>query len=167
MKLDKRIKEDYKIFTCFGTEQAEQYVDSKGYFTNDIDEYRRLDDCYYGTLNVVDNNSSIPYLNKDFSRYFSFFLPEEFVKQKEVEKKYRPYKLNEFLKEIPMHTVITMRKKGDNDCIITCTFTGYRTRIICTDVCLGVEWVSLGTLADEYEYKNTYIGDWKPFGVEE
>ena len=68
--------------------------------------------------------------------------------------------------KFPLLTTITMRKNGDNDCIVTSTFIGYRTRLICIDVCLGVEWVSLGTLADEYEYKNT-LGDWLPFGVEE
>ena len=68
--------------------------------------------------------------------------------------------------KFPLLTTITMRKRGDNDCIVTSTFTGYRTRLICIDVCLGVEWISLGTLADGYEYKNT-LGNWLPFGVEE
>lgn len=73
--------------------------------------------------------------------------------------------MREFLVKFPMLTTITMRKNGDNDCIITCTFTGYRTRLICIDICLGVEWISLGTLAKEYEYKNT-SDEWVPFSVE-
>ena len=86
---------------------------------------------------------------------------------KPAEKKYRPFTLKEFLDKFPMLSTVTLRKKGDNDCIITCILTGYRHRLICTDICLGVEWISLGTLADEYEYLYMYSKIWKPFGVEE
>lgn len=80
------------------------------------------------------------------------------------EKKYRPFTLNEFLVKFPMLTNITMREKGDNDCITTCAVTAYRTRVMNADICLGVEWISLKELFDKYEYKSTLLGMWIPFG---
>lgn len=163
MKLDNKVKEDYKIFTCFDTEQAKQYVDSKGYFTNDMDEYRCLNDCYYGTLNVVDNNSSGPYLNKDFSRYFNFFLPEEFVKQKE--KKYRPCTLDNF--GIHIGDLIRFRKKDNNDFEICTMYMGYLKNNSIVKVQLGAGYYAFEELFNSYEWFDKDSNTWEMFGVEE
>ena len=164
MKLDHRIKSLSDILTCFDIEEAKQFIGQKGYFALNIGYYKCLADIKYGTLTWVgDDDTFAPFKESDCS--WDLFIPES--RLLEIKKKeFRPFTLREFLVKFPLLTTITMRKRGDNDCIITCTFTGYRTRLICIDVCLGVEWVSLGTLADEYEYKNT-LGDWLPFGVEE
>ena len=170
MKLDNKVKEDYKIFTCFDTEQAKQYVDSKGYFTNDMDEYRCLDDCYYGTLNVVDNNSSGPYLNKDFSRYFNFFLPEEFVKQKQAKKKYRPYTIVEFCLIFKIGQPIRFRNK-ETKCDKFVIFSGYELLKDGWSVMMGNYDFTLEHLFNKYEWQKhdteNYTEDYQPFGVEE
>lgn len=163
MKLDNKVKEDFKIFTCFDTEQAKQYVDTKGYFTNDLDEYGYLDNCYYGTLNVVDNSSSRSYLNKDFSRYFGFFLPEEFVKQKEKEKKYRPFTIYEFEDEY-FDIVVFRKKKGNVE--LHSRYNGYSfSKERGADVLLGCEYFSFEELFNNYELQDS-DGNWQPFGVE-
>ena len=165
MKLDNKVKEDYIIFSCFGTEQAKQYVDCKGYFTNDIGDFSNLDDCYYGTLNVVDNNSSRSYLNKDFSRYFGFFLPEKFVKQKQAKKKYRPYTLEEFCNE--GFEVVVFRSKYDKSLEYHVRYNGY----VKYDngvylIVFGNKLYPLNELFENYEYLDD-DGEWKPFGVEQ
>lgn len=165
MKIDNKVKDNYKIFTCFDTEQAKQYVDTKGYFVNDVDEYRCLDDCYYGTLNVVDNNSSRPYLNRDVPRYFGFFLPEEFVKQKQAKKKYRPYKdIKEFCNQ--GFQIVVMRHK-ETKTEFHVLYNGYRLPKggLCR-VILGNLSYSLKDLFDDYEILDS-DGIWKPFGIEE
>lgn len=175
MELDPRIILLTDIITCFDTdsEKARKTIGKKGYFSFRLGSFYDLSTCDYGTLDLIDtanrdddHGSDDVFHRKENDCYYSFFIPESFLKPKpKKEKKYRPYTLNEFLKEFPVRTTITMRKKGDKDCVITCTCTGYRTRIICTDVCLGVEWISLGTLADEYEYQYMFSEIWKPFGV--
>lgn len=162
MKLDARIKSISDILTCFDIEESKQYIGQKGYFSNDIEHYRCLDSTKYGILTEIRDSH---YQFKEDNNSWRFFIPESRL-LKDKKKEFRPYTLREFLVKFPLLTTITMRKNGDNDCIITSTFIGYRTRLICIDVCLGVEWISLGTLADEYEYKNT-LGNWLPFGVEE
>ena len=79
MKIDNKVKDNYKIFTCFDTEQAKRYVGTTGYFTDDISDFNNLDDCYYDTLDDVDDNSSSSFLIRDFSKYFTFFLPENCI----------------------------------------------------------------------------------------
>lgn len=166
MKLDNKVKDNYKIFTCFDTEQVKQYVDSKGYFTNDMGDFKYLNDCYYGTLNVVDNNSSRPYLNKDFSRYFNFFLPEEFVKQKE--KKYRPYTIAEFQNIFKPGYPVRFRPKDRSESEeMLLIFNGYKTIQGAVFVYFGHFAYTLNQLFEDYEWQEHYTDDYKPFGVEE
>lgn len=162
MELDKRIKDDHKIFTCFDVEQAKQYIDTKGYFTNDIEGYSHLDDCYYGSLNGVDNSSGY-FLNKEFSRYFNFFLPEEFVKQKGVKKKYRPFTIGEFCEQ--GFEIVVMRNK-ETGAEHHVRYNGYKLYIGLYVVILGNLDYTLSILFDNYELLDS-DNVWKPFGVEE
>ena len=163
MKLDNKVKEDYIIFSCFGTEQAKQYVDTKGYFTNDIGDFNNLNDCYYGTLNVVDNNSSRSYLNKDFSRYFGFFLPEAYVKQKQ--KKFRPCTLDEF--SLHIGDLIRFRRKDDHNSEICTMCTGYVKYKGIVKVQLGAGYYNFEELFNDYEWFDKDSNTWEMFGVEE
>lgn len=170
MKLDDRIIDRKYIFDCLTSDKAKKFLGKKGYFAGNLYCFTDVQQfCPYGTLADVFEDSE-----KTFQRgeiLYPYFIPECYLKPKDYptpkEKKFRPYTLKEFLNEFPMFTTITMREKEDKDCIITCTFICYRTRIICTDICLGVEYISLGTLADEYEYQYMFSEIWKPFGVKE
>lgn len=169
MKLDNKVKEDYIIFSCFGTEQAKQYVDTKGYFTNDIGDFSNLDDCYYGTLNVVDDNSSRSYLNKDVPLYFNFFLPEEFVKEKQVKKKYRPYTIVEFCLTFKIGQPIRFRNK-ETKCDKFVIFSGYELLKDGWSVMMGNYDFTLEHLFNKYEWQKhdteNYTENYQPFGVE-
>ena len=164
MELDKKIKSNYKIFICFDTEKAKKYIGTQGYFTNDMSYFHNLDDCYKGTLSVVDNNSSRPYLNADVSRYFESFLPEEFVKQKEVKKKYRPFTIDEF-NEQGFQTITFRGKETGTEYYVS--YIGCRKPLKgnCV-VILGNLSYSLNDLFENYEYLDS-DNVWKPFGVEE
>lgn len=164
MEIDNKVKNNYRIFTCFDTEQAKQYVDTKGYFTNDIDDFNNLDDCYDGTLNVVYDNSSRPFLNKDFSRYFGFFLPEKFVKEKQA-KKFRPCTLDGF--GLNIGDLIKFRRKDDPTFEICTLYTGYLKNNGTVKVMLGNTYYSLEELFDNYEWYDKDSKTWEMFGVEE
>ena len=165
MEIDNKVKDDYRIFTCFDTEQAKQYVDTKGYFTNGIDDFNNLDDCYDGTLNVVYDNSSRPFLNKDFSRYFGFFLPEKFVKEKQAKKKFRPCTLDGF--GLNIGDLIKFRRKDDPTFEICTMYMGYIKNNDTVKVMLGNTYYSLEELFDNYEWFDKDSNKWEMFGVEE
>lgn len=168
MEFDKRITDISKIMNCFTIEDAKKYLHTYGYFADNIEDFYNLEYLNINELTGIDEDSKYPYRNLDKQGYiFKYFLPCAFVADEEEKKeqKLRPYSINEFFDKFPMLSKITFREKGNNDCIITCVVNGYRTRLNGIDICLGVEWVSLGTLFNEYEYKNT-LGDWLPFGVE-
>lgn len=170
MKLDNKIKDNYKIFTCFDTEQAKQFVDTKGCFTNDMGDFNNLDDCYYGTLNVVYDNSSRPFLNKDFSRYFGFFLPEKFVKEKQAKKKYRPYTIVEFCLTFKIGQPIRFRNKKTK-CDKFMILNGYELLEDGWNVTIGNYTFTLEDLFNDFEWQKhdteNYTEDYQPFGVEE
>ena len=166
MELDKRIKENKMPLSCFYTDEAKQYVDAKGYFTNDIKDYKSLDNCYYGTLNGVDNIDG-SFLDKDHYRYFNFFLPEEYVKEKKTEKKYRAFKNSEEFFKKTNHKVgnlISIKDKMSN-IERHLMIVGYSDNFLY----LGSLYYPLSELFDKFEiYERTGKKDeWKPFGVEE
>lgn len=171
LELDNRIFDIEDIKTVITADEKD--VGKMGYFANSIHLFKNLeglDGIKYGKLIYL---SDLDYGGDKSDKCFvcsnqwayRYFIPEDALKPEEPKKKYRPFTLNEFLVTFPMLTDITMREKGDNDCIITCTVTAYRTRIMSADICLGVEWISLKELFDKCEYKNT-LGDWIPFGEE-
>lgn len=164
MKIDNKVKEDYKIFTCFDTEQAKQYVDTMGYFTDDISDFNNfLDDCYYDRLDGVDDNSSRPFFNKYLSKYFTFFLPEEFVKQKE--KKYIPCTLDNF--GLNIGDLIKFRKKDDHTFEIETMYMGHMKTYGTVKVLLGQCYYSFDELFNKYEWFDRDSNTWEVFGVKE
>lgn len=165
LDLDKRIPNKDCILTCFDTEQAKQYVDTKGYFTNDMGDFNNLDGCYDGTLNVVYDNSSRPFLNKDFSRYFGFFLPEKFVKEKQAKKKFRPCTLDEF--GLHIGDLIRFRKKDNHNFEICTMYMGHIKNNGIVKVLLGNTYYSLEVLFNDYEWYDSDSHTWEMFGVEE
>ena len=166
MKLDPKINSVHDILTPFDTKEATDHIGEYCAFTDDIEDFKDLNLVRYGEFKRVEENRDYPFEYELTVSHLivtaKFCLPYARLK-----KEYRPFTLNEFLVKFPMLTNITMREKGDNDCIITCAVTAYRTRVMSADICLGVEWISLKELMDKYEYKNTLLGMWTPFGVKE
>jgi len=148
------------------------HIGEEVYLSNDSDFGTYFKGKLIGITYVNVNDSTYtryPFIGRtvgnsglEISGNYMYFILEKDTKFKE--KKLRPYGINEFFDKFTMLSRITFREKGNNDCIITCIVNGYRTRPVCIDVCLGVEWISLGTLFDKYEYKDK-LGNWSPFGV--
>ena len=164
MKLDKRITEDYKIYSCFDAEEAKEYVNAKGYFTDYYEHFNDVRRVHYGTLVDVDSDSEFSYRlhNSDRKESFKFFLPEKFVKK---EKKLRPYKdISEFCNATDCKRIgvdiITVRNKN-NKVESTLLFSGFCKNV----VHLGGYAILFGDLFRNYEF--LYKGDWMPFGVED
>ena len=164
MKLDKRINKNYKIYSCFDAEQAQEYVNTKGYFTDYYEHFNDVRQVHYGTLVDVDSNSEFSYRlhNSDREESYKFFLPEKFVKK---EKKLRPYKnISEFFNSTGCERIgidiIKVRNKN-NKVESTLLYSGFFKN----GVHLGGYVILFSELFNNYEFLRK--GDWMPFGVED
>lgn len=89
LKLDKRIPNHNCIFTCFDTESAEQYIGKQGYFTSCYSNFANINRLVKGTFTGIDESlvSEKYHANVDKENvrkeYFSFFLPEDYLKPEE------------------------------------------------------------------------------------
>lgn len=173
MELDKRINEDYRIYTCFDTERAKEYIGEFGYFADDIEDFSNIgnSNLLYSMLKNVDNDSEFTYIpfNTESNSAWKFFLPEEFVNlTKPKEKKYRPFKdAEEFLDIFPMGQPIKFRDK-EYKLEKVLIFNGYET------LSSGNAVINMGTtiytpqeLFDVFELQKWNEEEWQPFGVEE
>lgn len=173
MELDKRFK--VLPFCCFGTDKrvVTNHIGKKGYFANDIDFFKSIDLCEYGTLEKIYCDEAKSFQMREKTTSFRFFIPECFVKPKE--KNYRPYTLNEFLDKYTVCANIRIRQrdrtyqyfgkligyefptdpntgkqKGDNDAV----------------VCIGGYSFKLTELFTDYEQYDNMKDIWVPCGVE-
>ena len=88
---------NFDIADVFGhddTEQAEKYINTKGYFANSLEG---LDDLgFLGTLNFVNKTSPVAYYCKGDTNFKYFLLLEKVKKTQPVEDKvtyrYRPFR---------------------------------------------------------------------------
>ena len=167
MKLDERINKNYKLYSCFNTEQAQEYINSKGYFTDFYENFNDLRKVFYGTCVDIDNISAFSYRlsNSERKESYKFFLPEKYVKEEKEEKKLRPFKnVLEFCSNTDCEMIgshcITIRSKDSKHKAVL-LYTGF-----CDDsVHLGGYVLTLESLFDHYEF--LCKGNWMPFGVEE
>ena len=160
MELDKRF--NVLPFCCFGAEKCTKYIGKKGYFTNNIDFFKNIDFCIYGTLEEVYNDQADSF-QMDNRKFFKYFIPEYFVKPKE--KQYRPYTIEEFCNE--GFEIVVFRNKNDESIEYHVRYNGYIKYD--NDVYLiifGRKTYPLNELFDNFEYLDD-DGEWKPFGVEE
>ena len=160
MELDKRFT--VLPFCCFNAEKCVKYIGHKGYFTNNIDFFKNIDFCIYGTLEEVYAEQADSF-QMDNKKFFRHFIPECFVEPKE--KKFRPYTLEEFCNE--GFEVVVFRHKNDESLEYHVRYNGYLKYD--NDVyliILGNKLYPLNELFENYEYLDD-DGEWKPFGVEQ
>ena len=94
LKLDNRIPNPSCIFTCFDTGCAEQYIGKQGYFTSSYSNFANINNLPKGRLIGIDESFVSEKYHANVGNanvrreYFSFFLPEDYLKPEE--KVYRP-----------------------------------------------------------------------------
>lgn len=168
MKLDPRIKSVSDILTPFDTERAEQFIGQKGYFGirlvyfSDLKKY-----CMYGTLaHILANPVQVdPFLKMEGDDQYQFFIPESSLKP--IEKKYRPYTLEEFMTIFPIGRPIEFKAKETDGVRLRLALLGYREYSEGANIYIGPYYYDLEELFEDYEWHEDATGDWVPFGVEE
>ena len=90
---------------------------------------------------------------------------EEFVKEKQVKKKYRPCTLDNF--GLNIGDLIRFRRKDDHDFEICTMYMGYLKTNGIVKVMLGNTYYSLEELFDNYEWFDKDSNTWEMFGIEE
>lgn len=179
-KLDKRIKDVLDIQSS--ARYDDSFIGEVCYFADSIWEFEDLESCNKGTLSEhIEDDYCQPgnFTANEFEGddYYGYFIPEKLLKP--IEKKYRPYSLNEFLDEHEIGDKITFRLKLEEQPedfirhkVMVC---GYQTVTGTADtpgegfVNLGGTLVSLQHMFETYETPNSclYPEVWEPFGVEE
>lgn len=178
MKLDSRILEGKRPLNCFDTEQAKQFIGKKCYFSDDARDFMNLDKADGDSMFYVAELQNIwtaeEYCFADNSNDYRFILPCEWVEEekKELEKKYRPFSLDEFFNIFEIGDLIVFKMKNDDE--VKCAmFIGYLTDVERIDdktpgaveLMLGIFHYSLSSLFEDFEL--LYHGEWQPFGIKE
>lgn len=137
MKLDKKVKENAIIGHCFNAEELKQYIGKECYFTDTLEDFSDLINPFEGVLKAVSPDAVDCYVaeakvNGDPAEFsYAFCLPAVFVEEKPVEKKYRPYTLEEFLNEgfeilNEGFEIVVFREKGNSLTEYHVRYNGYK-----------------------------------------
>jgi len=175
MKLDKRIKDIGTIQTILRYDV--NCIGCKGYFFDEFVDIKDLSRCCrYGELvNITtdchENDLCFKAKLKSDTNFFRFFISEADLEP--IEKKYRPFSLEEFSNIFKVGDLIVFKGKGCCDEVKVAMFTGYITDVERIDdktpgaceVMLGIFHYSLFSLFEDFE--RFYNGRWLPFGVVE
>ena len=172
MELDKRIKDISTIQTIL--QHDVNCIGCKGYFFDEFVQTKDLSKCRYGELIDItthDDRNDLCFkaeYEEELVGFYRFFISEDDLKP--VEKKYRPYSLEEFSNIFKVGDLIVFKMKNDDE--VKCAmFTGYLTDVERIDdktpgaceVMLGIFHYSLFSLFEDFE--RFYNGRWWPFGV--
>ena len=161
MKLDKRIIKGKRYLDCFDTEIAKEFVGEKCYFGGDVTDFKDISKLTRTMLYSVDNSAApYNYYEDGIAHCTGFILPCKWVK--ELKKTYRPYTLNEFIKDYSLGEEVILRRTESSDKIRHGLFLEYIEDN--QEVRLGSYWYRFEELVKSYEL---YTGEgWKPFGIE-
>ena len=164
MNLDKRIKSINDIQSVLNS--TKDSVGKVGYLAKSIKNFKNLNKCKYGTVDMYREDDECFCHEMRFTNgvtdntWYSYFIPED--KLESIEKKYRPYTLNEFVNTYSLGDEVIIRSK-DNPTSKHALFVEYEEGR--DDVRLGQYWYTFMILFNNYEI---YTDEgWKPFGVEE
>ena len=163
MKLDERILDGKKPLNCFDVDIAKQFIGKKGYFSHYIDNYADLKNTALGTLGSAEDTFDGSFCCTEETLdnyYYEFFIPEEWVKPEEPEKKYREYKdLDEFfdVTGLEIGDLIKLKFPGNN--VAELLIVGS-----CDDgLFIGIHKYTFKQLFEAVEI--SISGEWQPFGV--
>ena len=186
MELDKRIKALTDIQSVTSGCHDWQFMTKKGYFADNLEEFRDLSKCVYGEyMGYAEKDQCFTAEVRGNATQFVFryFIPEDsLLPEVKPEKKFRAFSLNEFLERFKIGNTVTFRlKKGEHvpeeECRVEYTnlITGYETLPENRDkpgkssiLLGGCPPISLARLFEFYELENEYYFPtvWQPFGTE-
>ena len=173
MELDKRIASITDIYSVNDGCHDWKFMNQKGYFANRIVDFQDLSKCVYGEYNdyrehdkcfsckVYSSNGTSD------SDWFTYFIPEDDLKPKEPEKKYRPYTMSEFKSEFKINIILTLRKRNEDKYVYQTVYLGNR-HYDDTDSDENFIYLSHGTYSLKELFEKFEIvrnGDWQPFGI--
>lgn len=178
MKLDARIIEGKRPLTCFDIEEAKQFIGKEGYFAGGLPGYKNLDYFDKWTLTEIKDDAIRCFKDGHLSEWWDYFLPAEWVREKEPEPVWKPYDLDTLREDkILLGHVITFRRKTEDGSarIITAIYNGKSENsddLNDSEILLGGEWFGFQRLFEDYEIFDSAYGDskickWRPFGYQE
>ena len=170
MELDKRIKSIDDIQTIISNNRGS--IGCKGFFFDNFVQAKVLTKTHYGTLVDIDVVANDDHCFKardkngnDFVGYYRFFIPEDTLMP--IEKKYRPYTMNEFKAEFKIGMVLTLRNRDTPDYVYQVMYLGNRQYDEYDSnnniIFLSQRFFSLRELFNMFEIVRN--GEWQPFGV--
>lgn len=156
MVIDERIKDISLIGNPFNAEKFKSYIGKKCYVSSRMNTFWDLDKCNLKILTRINTIAECPYIDDEEYRW-EFCLPAELT-----QKIYRPYTLEEFIKNVgDVGGCVRYRLKSNHE-VFRSVITGIRetSRL----VVLGNLLICTEQLFNEFEYYNGEA--WVPFGVE-
>ena len=178
MKLDKRIIEGKRPLCCIDTDEAKKFIGKKGYFAGDLSIFKNLDYFDKWTLQEIKDDPCRCFKDGCLGEWWYYFLPEEWVREKEPEPEWKPYDLDTLREDkILLGKAITFRRKTEDDSarIITAIYNGKSENsddLDDSEILLGCEWFGFQRLFEDYEifdnvYGSSNVCKWRPFGYQE
>lgn len=167
MELDKRIKALTDIQSVTDGCHDWDFMTKKGYFADNLEEFRDLTKCVYGEyMGYAEKDQCFTAEVRGNATQFVFryFIPEDVLIPKEPEKKYRPFKdhteYKEYLNDGIIESWIQIREKLTGE-VSELMYVGGSGAIIC----LGAYSFDLNQMFYDFELFNESTGEWQPFGV--
>lgn len=176
MKLDPRIIKGKKPLSCIDTDEAKKFIGKQGYFAGDLSIFKNLDYFDKWTLQEIKDDPCRCFKDGCLGEWWYYFLPEEWVREKEPEPVWKPYDLDAWQNDYNMGRIITFRYTAiPNDNTVTVFYHGkqeHSADLNKTEILLGNTWYDFQKLFDEFEiFDNKYSDDnlcrWRPFGYQE
>ena len=182
MKLDSRIIKGKRPLDCVDVDIAKTYIGQKGYFANCLCAFQNLKSIdyhlTYATLKEVNSQRTMAFADDFNDDEFSYFLPEEWVQEKEPEPVWKPYDLDTLREDkILLGNTITFRRKTEDNSarVITAIYNGKSENsddLNDSEIVLGCEWFGFQRLFEDYEifdnvYGSSNVCKWRPFGYQE
>lgn len=166
MKLDSRIIEGKRPLSCIDTDEAKQFIGKQGYFADCLRVFKTIEYFEKWTLTAIDEKEERCF-KEDVAggNYWDYFLPAEWVKEKEPEPKWRAFKdhaeYKEFLNDGIIESWVKIKDKSADKIYEFMYIGGGDDKI-----CLGGMMFSVSNLYNTFELFNESTGEWQPFGVE-
>ena len=179
MKLDPKIIEGKRPLTCLDIEEAKQFIGKEGYFADCLVVFTNIRRNKKCMLTAIDEEAQSCFKDDAGGVKWDYFLPAEWVKEKEPEPVWKPYDLDSLREDnfILGHAVV-MRQKfvaKEPARIHTVIYLGHSENaenLNDVEILLGNIWFGVQRLLDDFEIFDDKYGkigqpEWRPFGYQE